>query len=94
MCVYTYGFSECVPYIVQGLQEVGHHDHYHYIPVGEGRDHQSRGVPKVLIGVQELCITDVSKAMLLHLIPPVMWDESYHTMTAWKDTSGMPLRRD
>ena len=52
-----------------------HHDCY--LPVSEGRDYQSRGVPKVLIGIQELCITDVSKAMFLCLIPSVMKDESY-----------------
>ena len=88
-----------VYHMVQGLQEVDRSGPpwslATYIPVGERCDHQSRGVPEVLIGVQELCITDVSKAVLLHLIPPVMMkDERYCTMTAWKDTSGMPLRLD
>ena len=88
-----------VYHMVQGLQEVDRSGPpwslATYIPVGERCDHQSRGVPEVLIGVQELCITDVSKAVLLHLIPPVMMkDGRYHTMTAWKDTSCMPLRLD
>ena len=48
-----------------------------YVPIGEGRDYQSRGVPKVFVGVQKLCITDVSKAMSLPLIPSVMKDDSH-----------------
>ena len=61
--------------IYLSADKADHHDCY--LPVGEGRDYQSRGVPKVFVGVQKLCITDVSKAMFFTLIPSVMKDDSY-----------------
>ncbi len=40
------------------------------LPVGEGRNHQPRSVPQVLVGILELCITDVGKAVFVLLVPP------------------------
>lgn len=40
-------------------------------PVSEGCDDQSRSVPKILIRVLELCITNVGKTVLLLFIPPI-----------------------
>ena len=40
------------------------------LPVGEWGDDKAWGVPKVLIRIPKLCITDVYKAVTLIFIPP------------------------
>ena len=43
--------------------------------VGQRRDHQARGVAKVLVPVAELCVTDVSKAILEKSCFSICWSE-------------------
>ena len=42
-----------------------------FLPVSEWCYHKSRGISEVLVPVPELCVTDVGKAILLCLVPPL-----------------------
>ena len=42
-----------------------------FLPVSEWCYHKSRGISEVLVPVAELCVTDVGKAILLCLVPPL-----------------------